>query len=394
MDNKEKTQPNDFGLVLLQMAKMVVKGELGLRDDRSLLIPKEELLRTLKPITTRDIQKLIDNELIVPVEEDVKANPLYHAVICIEFLRFIEKLEQAGFPLVLRQAVAEMYQSLFWALSSDVEYEIKEFNKENGREPNKLELAYLRVISDWAVSNTIIKIEEDILAGKPEELNRIKERAARWKKASLKEARLGYAEGEIEQVIKIIWKPPYKYFREREIKAFIDISSLKWTKEEASLIWGGHFDFALCDERGTLCLAIDYQGNGHYGKTEADKRKVISRDIAKHFICDKAGIPLVQLEADYAFNEKNKRLLQNFLYVFLKRRHDYNLAIKLVVEQLERIGSTTAFKDPRLENIRHRLDIYKIQENGESILSLLWDLHKLQTPSLSPLPIILSKLDY
>ena len=68
----------------------------------------------------------------------------------------------------------------------------------------------------------------------------------KWKRANLKEASLRYTEGEIEKIIKTVWKPPLQYFREREIKAFIDVRSMLWTKEESSLIWAGHFDFALC----------------------------------------------------------------------------------------------------------------------------------------------------
>ena len=71
-------------------------------------------------------------------------------------------------------------------------------------------------------------------------------------------------------------------------------------------------------------MAIDYQGRGHYGRTEVEKQKVTSRDIVKQSICDKAGVPLIQLDSDYAFNERYKRLIQNFLNVFLRRKHDYN----------------------------------------------------------------------
>lgn len=397
MDKTENGQPNDFGYVLLDLARRVAKGELGLHDDRSLLMPKAELINAINPITTRDIPQLINNQLLIPVEQDELETPLYHAVNCMEFLRFLEKLEQAGFPLVLQQAVAEMYHSLFWALSSDIEYEILDFKKEKGREPNKLELAYLRVINDWAVSNTMLRIEDDILAGKPEELDRIKERAAKWKRASLRGARLGFAEGEIEKLIRDIWKPPFQYFRGREIKAFIDIHSVRWTKEESSLIWGGHFDFALCDERGILCLAVEYQGTGHYGKTKDEKEEVSHRDTVKRSICDKAGVPLIQLDNEYAFLETHKRILQNFLEVFLKRRRDCKPVIELLRKQLNIICSNSTnstLTKPQLANIRHRLDIYEIQGKGESVLGLLWDLHTLQAPLLSPLPSILNKLNY
>ena len=129
MDNAENGKQNDFGYVLLDLAKKVAKGELGLHDDRSLLMPKAELINALNPVITRDIHQLIDNQLLIPVEQEEDETPLYHAVNCMDFLGFLEKLEQAGFPLVLQQAVAETYHSLFWALSSDIEYEIQDFKQ-------------------------------------------------------------------------------------------------------------------------------------------------------------------------------------------------------------------------------------------------------------------------
>lgn len=386
---------SNLGDLFLDMARRVVRGELATHDDRSMLVPKEQLIDALGGISPRDIQQLIDNQLIIPVENDEMGTPLFHVANCIEFLRFLEKLEQMGFPLMLQQPIAEMYHSVLWALYSDIDYEISNFINEHGRQPSKLELAYLRVINEFAVANFVTRMEEDIIAGKADELKEAKEKAARWKRAILKEAKFGVAESEIEKIIAAVWKPPLQYYRGREIKAFIDMNSIRWTKEELSLIWGGHFDFALCNENGLLCLAIEYQGKGHYGKSNEGMKKVSRRDIVKQAICDKAGVPLVQLDSEYAFIERYKQLFQHFLSVFLKRRYDYDPVITLLREQLDRICSkstTSALVDPRLVNIRHRLDIYEIQGKGKSILGLLWDLHKVQA-LLSPLPTMLGKLN-
>lgn len=395
MDETSEEKPRNLGDLFYDLATMVARGGLGLHDDRSLLMPKEQLINALSPITSRDIQQLIDNQLIVPLENDGMGTPLYHAANCIEFLRFLEKLEQASFPLILQQPIAEMYHSLLWALYSDVDYEVSEFVAEHGRQPSKLELAYLRVLNEFAVANLVTRIEEDIIAGKASELREAKERAAKWKKALLKKAQFGYAESEIEKVVASVWKIPLQYYRQREIKAFIDIPSLRWTKEELRLIWGGHFDFALCDEKGLLCLAIDYQGKGHYGKTKGEMENAKRRDVNKRAICDKAGVPLVQLDAECAFIDSHKQLLRQFLCVFLKRRHNYFPVIKIFHEQLKTIAAKSngmTIVDPKLTNIKHRLDIYEIQGKGENILALLWDLHRAQSP-LSPLPMILKKLD-
>ncbi len=313
MERTENRQPDDFGYVLLDLAKRVAKGELGLHDDRSLLMQKKELIEALVVNNFPDIQNIIDNQLIVSVEEDQDGIPLYHAAICMDFLNFLVKLKQGGFPLILQQAIAETYQSLFWALLSDMDYEVNEFREEKERAPNKIELAYLRVINDWAVSNAISRMEDDILSGKGEELHNIKKRAAKWKIASLKNIKTGFAEDNIEIIIKEFWVIPFHYFRGKRIKTCVDASSINWTKSERNLLREGHFDFALCDERGYLCLVVEYQGTGHYGCTVGDNRKVEIRDSVKKSICDKAGVPLIQLSYEYAILDTHKKILQNFL---------------------------------------------------------------------------------
>ena len=208
MDRTENAQPDDFGYVLLGLAKRVAKGELGLHDDHSLLMSKEELIKALAINGFLDVQNIIDtfdNQLIIAVEEDLNGIPLYHAAICMDFLNFLKKLEERGFPLILQQAIAETYQQLFWALLSDMDYEIDRFREEKGRASNKIELAYLRVINEWAVSNTITRMENDILAGKPEELDSIKKRAAKWKRATIKDVKIGFDEDIIERTIKAGW---------------------------------------------------------------------------------------------------------------------------------------------------------------------------------------------
>lgn len=212
--NKES---RDLGDIFLDVAKMVSKGEVLLHDDRSSLMPREQLIDALSVISNKDIQELIDNQLIIPVESDESGTPLFHIANCIEFLRFIEKLEKAGFPLILQQPIAEMYHSVLWAVYSDVDYEISEFVNEHGRQPTELELAYLRVINEFAVANFVTRMEEDIIAGKADELKEAKAKAAKWKRALLKKARFGFAENEIDKIIATVWKPPLQYYRGREI---------------------------------------------------------------------------------------------------------------------------------------------------------------------------------
>ena len=185
---KSQEQLGDFGDYLLHIAELVIKGQLGLHDDRKMLVPKEELITALSPISSRDIKELLDNQLLTPVEHDHFGTPLFHIANSVEFLTFLEELEQAGFPLMLQQTIAETYQALLWAFYSDIDYEISEFKKERGREPSEFELAYLRVLNEFAVAMCMKRIEEDILAGKADELKSAKERAAQLKRASLRKA--------------------------------------------------------------------------------------------------------------------------------------------------------------------------------------------------------------
>ncbi len=139
-------------------------------------------------------------------------------------------------------------------------------------------------------------------------------------------------------------------------------------------------------------MAIDYQGRGHYGKTKTDISNTHRRDMAKRAICEKANVTIIQLDAEYAFSEKHQKLFQHFLIVFRDKRYDHILVSSLLREQITAKGSSSTLTDQRLVNLLHRLDIYEIQRKGESIYGLLWELHQIKAP-ISPLPLILSKLD-
>lgn len=383
---------------LLSMAKMVAKGELGLHDDRKLLMPREPLIETLTQYTPRNVQDMLDNELLQPVERDDVGTDLFHAVNCIEFLRFLDQLESAGFPLGLQQAIAEMYHSLLWSLYTDIDYEVSAFKLENGREPSYLELAYLRILNEMAVAHAVKETEGEILSGRPRFsakslLQELKEKAARKKAAIRRPAAFGFEESQIDNVVKKIWRSPFQYFRQREIKAFIEIRSIRWTKEERKLLWGGHFDFALCDESANLRLAIEYHGGGHFGQGKEEKTEARRRDRTKKAICEKAGLPLIELGPEHVYLNRHKELFEAFLRVFTKHMREPETISKLLHDQLDSLLASVKniSATSRLANIKYRLDIYEMQGRGESILGLLWDLHEVTSPS-SPLPAILAKL--
>jgi len=376
-------QGEDF---LRNLVRMVADKRLMLHDDRENLVSKDDLLQAIRMnsgLNENEIEDLLRKKLILPIDEGTSGQS-YHASITIDFLGFREKLELIGISLSLQQKMAEMYYSLFWAMCSDIEYEISSFKKEKGRNPSRLELAYLRVINEWAVAETMGRIEQKILKLEAEggpELQQLIQEAAQRKKTLKKKANFGYQENQIKRTIKEIWQYPLVVFQGRGIKAFIDIDSIESTDEEKRMLWGGHFDFALCDRNGVLQLAIEYNGGGHYGRREAERKRVQSRDNAKKNICGKAGVPLVVLTSEFALLDNYKRLLRKFLRIFTEKIEDIDAQYlyDLIYEQLnasslEQLKAGSLDRN-ELARIAHRLDIYKSQERKDMLLALLWEVY-------------------
>ena len=272
---------------------------------------------------------------------------------------------------------------LFWALSSDVDSEIATYQQEHGgRVPSRLELAYVRVISEWAVANTIGRIEERILRLEPEggpELQKLLAEVARKKGQMKKHADFGFQESEIEKTIKEIWLPPFRYFHGREIKAFLDIKGWEWTREEAKLLWGGHFDFAICDSNTLLRLVVEYNGTGHYGQTDREAQEARSRDETKRGICEKAGIPMFSLTAEFAFVDEYREMLKMLLLVFRTslNKIDPQLLHDRVIELLFTVGQDR--NELSILNIRHisevvsKSEAFAVQKRPDMLLALLWE---------------------
>jgi len=373
-------QGKDF---LKNMVKMVADERLMLHDDRENLVPKQnlvEIIRMNTRLSEKEINDLFRKKLLLPVENDISSQ-LYHASISIDFIKLLEKLDLTGFPLSLRQKIAEMYFPLFWDMCTDIEYEVFKFKEEKGRDLSKPELAYLRVINEWAVGDTMGRVEQRILKLEAEgdrELQQLIEEAARRKKALKRKANFGYQENQIRNVIKEMWRYPFRYFQGREIKAFIDIDSIEWTGEEKKLMWGGHFDFALCDELGVLQLVIEYNGEGHYGKGEDERKRVQSRDINKKSACEKAGVPLIVLTSEFAMLKDYQKILKTFLSVFKEKRDEidlqylYDRIIELLNRAILEQIKPNELDSQELALILPRLDTYKLQERRDMLLALLW----------------------
>lgn len=372
--------------ILTSLVKDVAAGNILLHDDRKNLTSRKEIVQAvssnkLLPIAT-EVVELIKKKLILPVDE---ATDEFHIGITLDFLAFNDKLIILGFPLSARQEVARMYYPLFWAMSSDVGSELEAHRQEKGRELSRHEVAYIRVISEWAVANTMGRIEERILRFEPEggkELQRVLAELIKRNEKLKKKAGFGFQENEVAKVIREVWLPPFRFFREREIKAFLDIKKLlEASPEESRLLWGGHFDFALCDSNSVLQLVVEYNGTGHYGQGEKERKETELRDKVKRSICEKASVPIFVLGSEFAFVDDYKGLLRTLLFVLrttpgkipLKFLHDR------VEEALNSIGPqqivTSRNDAARISEFTGRLDIYRIQNRSDMLLALLWEVY-------------------
>lgn len=375
MDNKD---------ILSSLVKAVAAGEILLHDDHMNLMSKEDLVQAVssnKLLTEIQVHDLLRDGLIIPVDEDNKDE--FHAAITLDFLNFNHKLEILGYPLHMRQKIAEMYYPLFWALSSDVDSEVERYQEEQGgRAPSRLERAYVRVISEWAVANTIGRIEERILRLEPEgshELEQLLAEMAKRKGRLKKYSDFGFQETEIENIIKEIWLPPFRYFHGREIKAFLNIKGWEWTREEDRLLWGGHFDFALCDNKSLLLLVVEYNGTGHYGRTSHENQYARTRDETKRRICEKAGIPIFSLTPEFAFVDEYRDILKALLLLF--RTSLNNIDSQFLHDRIVRLLNTIGQYQNRISilNIRYvsdvssKLDAFTVQKRADMLLALLWD---------------------
>lgn len=198
---------------LRRFVKMVADGTVLLHDDPQNLVSRNELGQAIcsnRPFTETQVDDLIKKKLIVLI--DGAPPGTFHPGIALDFLLFHDKLVTLGFPLHARQKIAEMYSSVYWALCSDMDYEMASYRDENGREPSRYELVRLRVINEWAAAETMTRVEERILRFEHEggpELQKLLAELAETNRKLKKKARFGFEENQIAQVVGEVWSHPH-----------------------------------------------------------------------------------------------------------------------------------------------------------------------------------------
>lgn len=58
-------------------------------------------------------------------------------------------------------------------------------------------------------------------------------------------------------------------------------------------------DLVICDRDFNVVAVIEYQGGGHYGSTAKARKDAISRDRQKRRALSEAGVPLVEIPAQF-----------------------------------------------------------------------------------------------
>lgn len=67
-------------------------------------------------------------------------------------------------------------------------------------------------------------------------------------------------------------------------------------------------DFLFVDQEGLPKIAVEYQGEGHYGDTAQQKKQAKKRDKIKRLALEKAGVELVEIFHDESWNDIQAKL--------------------------------------------------------------------------------------
>ena len=84
----------------------------------------------------------------------------------------------------------------------------------------------------------------------------------------------------------------------------LDINKSGLTDEEYNYALKSHFDFSIVDEKGNFQFAVEFDEPYHNYDEDAKRR-----DTLKNAICEKLGLPLLRIDADYLRKAKNFSLV-------------------------------------------------------------------------------------
>ncbi|QIN77503.1 DUF2726 domain-containing protein [Rubrobacter marinus] len=97
---------------------------------------------------------------------------------------------------------------------------------------------------------------------------------------------------------KELWKAATEHgarvFPKVRVADALNVQSSGLSDEEYGYALRAHFDFVVADKRSLPLFAVEFDGSHH----ENDS-KTISRDELKRSLCDKLGLPLLRVDADY-----------------------------------------------------------------------------------------------
>ncbi len=103
-----------------------------------------------------------------------------------------------------------------------------------------------------------------------------------------------YEEGTHEALRKAATEYGARVFPKVRVADALEVDRSGLTKAEYSYALRAHFDFLIADQRTRALFAVEFDGPHH-----ENNPKTIAHDTLKRAVCDKLGLPLLRIDADY-----------------------------------------------------------------------------------------------
>ncbi len=97
-----------------------------------------------------------------------------------------------------------------------------------------------------------------------------------------------------EELKKVATEYGARVFPKVRVADALDVQSSDLSDDEFGYALHAHFDFVVADQYSLSLFAVEFDGSRH----ETDPRTIV-RDELKRSICDKLGLPLLRIDADY-----------------------------------------------------------------------------------------------
>lgn len=111
-----------------------------------------------------------------------------------------------------------------------------------------------------------------------------------------------------EEFQKVATEYGSRVFSKVRVADALDVQSSDLSDDEFGYALRAHFDFVVADQYSQSLFAVEFDGSHH-----ATDLKTIARDELKRAVCDKLGLPLLRIDADYLRRRVGKFSLLGWL---------------------------------------------------------------------------------